>query len=196
MTLFDRAPNVAPETYVAPSATLVGNVYMSDRASVGYGAVLRADTNYVHVGAYSHIGDSTVVTVSLDRKGAPGGFAMGNWALVGSNCKLSSCLLDNRCFVGSGSVVEHNCWVGESAVLAPGSVLLPFTHVPAGEVWGGNPAQKIRDTSAEEKGFIKESTEAKAELAAAHAGEFELPYANAALEELVQLRAEYRAAKK
>lgn len=119
LTLFDQEPDTAIDSFVAPSAALIGRVTIQDRSTVGYGCVLRADTNYIHVGAYSHIMDGTSVQVKLDSNGAPGGTVVGNYSTIGPDCMLSTCLIDNRAFVGAGSVIQDHSWVAEYAMLAP-----------------------------------------------------------------------------
>lgn len=194
LTLFDQEPDTAIDSYVAPSAALIGRVTIQDRSSVGYGCVLRADTNYIHVGAYSHILDGTTVQVKLDSNGAPGGTVVGNYATIGPNCMLSTCLIDNRAFVGAGSIIQDHSWVAEYAMLAPGSVLPAFSYIPPGQVWAGNPVRYIRDVTDEEKAFIKETAHESHELAQAHAAEFALEDASQPFAELAELREEYRAA--
>ena len=74
---------------------------------------------------------------------------------VGPNCQLSTCLIDNRAFVGAGCIIQEHSWVAEYAMLAPGSVLQPFSYIPAGQVWAGSPAKYVRDVSEDEKQFIR-----------------------------------------
>lgn len=84
LTVFDQAPDTAVDAFISPTATVVGRVNVQDRSSVGYGCVLRGDTNYIHVGAYSHILDGTSIQVKLDKNGAPGGTVIGNYATIGA----------------------------------------------------------------------------------------------------------------
>jgi len=86
LTLFDQTPDTAVDAFISPTATVVGRVNVQDRSSVGYGCVLRGDTNYIHIGAYSHILDGTSIQVKLDKNGAPGGTVIGNYATIGAHC--------------------------------------------------------------------------------------------------------------
>ena len=90
LTLFDQEPDTAVDSFVAPSAALIGRVTIQDRSTVGYGCVLRADTNYIHVGAYSHIMDGTSVQVKLDTNGAPGGTVSLRSAMTRAACTRCS----------------------------------------------------------------------------------------------------------
>jgi hypothetical protein len=85
LTVFDQTPDTAVDAFISPTATVVGRVNVQDRSSVGYGCVLRGDTNYIHVGAYSHILDGTSIQVKLDKNGAPGGTVIGNYATIGAS---------------------------------------------------------------------------------------------------------------
>ena len=193
LTVFDQAPDTAVDAFISPTATVVGRVNVQDRSSVGYGCVLRGDTNYIHVGAYSHILDGTSIQVKLDKNGAPGGTVIGNYATIGPNCLLSTCLIDNRAFVGEGCIILEHSWVAEYAMLAPGSVLQPFSYIPPGQVWAGNPARYVRDVEEDEKQFIRDTAQEMHDLGNAHSDEYALEYPMEAIDELTGLRASYRA---
>jgi len=193
LTVFDQTPDTAVDAFISPTATVVGRVNVQDRSSVGYGCVLRGDTNYIHVGAYSHILDGTSIQVKLDKNGAPGGTVIGNYATIGPNCLLSTCLIDNRAFIGEGCIILEHSWVAEYAMLAPGSVLQPFSYIPPGQVWAGNPARYVRDVEEDEKQFIRDTAQESHDLGNAHADEYALEYPMEALAELAELRDQYRA---
>jgi gamma-carbonic anhydrase len=95
---------------------------------------------------------------------------------AGPNCLLSTCLIDNRAFIGEGCIILEHSWVAEYAMLAPGSVLQPFSYIPPGQVWAGNPARYVRDVEEDEKQFIRDTAQEAHDLGNAHAMEYALEY--------------------
>ncbi len=89
---------------------------------------------------------------------------------------LSTCLIDNRAFIGEGCIILEHSWVAEYAMLAPGSVLQPFSYIPPGQVWAGNPARYVRDVEEDEKQFIRDTAQESHDLGNAHADEYALEY--------------------
>ena len=73
-------------------------------------------------------------------------------------------------------VPQEHSWVAEYAMLAPGSVLQPFSYIPPGQVWAGNPARYVRDVEEDEKEFIRETAQENHDLGNAHADEYALDY--------------------
>jgi carbonic anhydrase/acetyltransferase-like protein (isoleucine patch superfamily) len=161
MNLGDKRPLMAHDCYVAPSATVVGQVDLYDFSSVWNGAVLRGDKHYIKVGGYSSIGDRTVVvTRETLESGFPACVDVGDYVSVGAGCTLESCTIENRVVVGANSTLLEGSLVEKGAAVAPGSVVPPGRRIPAGQLWGGSPAEFIRDLSAEEiKGFEDKAKE-------------------------------------
>lgn len=155
-------PFVQPNAFVAPSASIIGSVVVNDRAAVMYGAVVRGDLALIHVGAYTTIGENTtVVAGNVDGDMSPSVAAVtglsiepdvliGDFSVIGPNCSLSSCTLQGRNIVGACSNIGPGTQIGQFSVLEPNSVVPPDTDIPPSELWGGNPAKKIRSISADE----------------------------------------------
>lgn len=152
MTLWGAKPHQANDAFVAPSASVIGNVDCWDQSSVWYGAVVRGDNDNVQIGFRSSIGDRSVVsTVSQLTNGFPAECKVGHYCSVGAGSVLTSCVVENHAVIGDGCVVGEGALVEEHAMVEPGSVVPPYTRIPAGEKWGGNPVQFIGKVTAEEK---------------------------------------------
>jgi len=144
---FPQMSNFQP--FVAPSATIIGSVTMHDCSSIWYDAVLRGDLNKITIGAQTSIQDGVIITTD-DRPtqaGRPSAVFVGNQCTVESNAKLHACRIDDACIVGANSIVMEGCRMHTMSILAPNSVLLPGQIVHSYEVWGGNPARKVRTFS-------------------------------------------------
>ncbi len=134
------APAIDASAFVAPTATLIGDVAIGAGSSVWFGCVLRADLNRIRIGARVNIQDGTVFHVSTDAPCEVGdGVSIGHMALV------HGCRLEPGSFVGMMACVMDGCVVETGAIVAGGAIVPPGKRVPTGELWGGNPARKLRD---------------------------------------------------
>src|SRR3954464_10652925 len=129
------APRVHDTAFVAPTATLVGDVIVEEGASVWYGAVIRADYAPVIVRRGANVQDNAVI------HGPPGLTTdIGAGATVGHNCVVHGATLGAQCLVSNGSVVLDGATIGEKALVAAGSVVAAGTNVAAGMLYSGSPA--------------------------------------------------------
>jgi len=176
MNLFDQRPKLGARVYVAPNATVIGNVDIKDESSVWYGAVVRGDQSHVFVGGYSSIGDRTVIlSAAINPTGFSARTHIGSYVTVGQGCILRACTVDDKSVIGDGCIIQEGALVDRGAMLEPGSVLPSGARVPPGEVWGGSPATFVRKLSKEEVDEFEVSATETSALAAKHADEF-LPY--------------------
>jgi carbonic anhydrase/acetyltransferase-like protein (isoleucine patch superfamily) len=160
-----KRPDVHPEAFVAPTATLIGDVTVEAGASVWYGAVVRADICTIVVRAGANVQDNSVLHA------APGEtLVIGPDATVGHGCVVHGRELGRKALVGNGSTVLDHAVVGERTLVAAGSVVTPGTELPAGVLAAGTPAtvlKPIEGTSAEL--WVETNGEYYRELARRHA---------------------------
>lgn len=170
-------PKVATDTYVAPSATLSGNVEVWDRSSIWYNVVIRADSNLVRIGSWTNIQDRTVITEAFQplNEDHDGSTIVGHWVTVGHGCQLRACTIEDECMVGMNSILCEGSYMEKNSILGASSVLAPGVRVPSGELWAGNPAKFIRKLTHEEIDAIVENAENYYRVALEHAEEFYLP---------------------
>eukprot|EP00656_Telonema_subtile_P003282 TRINITY_DN1149_c0_g1_i4.p2 TRINITY_DN1149_c0_g1~~TRINITY_DN1149_c0_g1_i4.p2 ORF type:complete len:239 (-),score=28.12 TRINITY_DN1149_c0_g1_i4:259-975(-) len=138
--LLGNYPLISAETYVAPSATVVGQVELYDKVVVWYNAVIRGDLNTVTIGAFSHICDGAVVL--SDKHLVPGFDAsthLGSNVRIGARAYVKGCTIMDNATIGEGAVVLEGALVEQGAVVQPGSVVPEGARIPTNEVWGGNP---------------------------------------------------------
>lgn len=138
-SLEGHVPDVHPESFVAPSADLIGRVRLERASSVWFGAVLRGDTETITVGAGSNVQDGAVLHAD---PGFPcvleADVTVGHRAVVhGARCAAGS-------LVGMGAVMLNGSVLGEGAVLGAGAVLSAGAEVPAGMLALGVPARVLR----------------------------------------------------
>mmetsp|Transcript_19664 Transcript_19664/g.27090 ORF Transcript_19664/g.27090 Transcript_19664/m.27090 type:complete len:241 (-) Transcript_19664:438-1160(-) len=174
MNLFEQRPRVcAEDVYVAPSASVTGDVDLCDMASVWYGAVIKGDRNKVTIGPGSNVQDRAVIyTTDSLESGFPAEVIVGANSTIGPGAVLYSCSVGDGARVGAGARVLQGARVEHFAEVAPGAVVPPGRLVPSGQVWGGNPAAFERTLGEGELAALRAEAEATAALAKAHLDEF------------------------
>jgi carbonic anhydrase/acetyltransferase-like protein (isoleucine patch superfamily) len=157
-------PRIHASAFVAPTATLVGDVIVEEGASVWYGVVIRADYAPVIVRRRANVQDNAVI------HGSPGLTTdVGIGVTVGHNCVVHGALLEAGCIVANGSVVLDGATIGARALVAAGSVVSAGSSIPAGMLAAGSPAavrRPVKGSGAET--WVELNPGAYAELAQRH----------------------------
>lgn len=160
----DKVPRIDPTAFVAPTATVVGDVVVEAGASIWYGAVVRGDTSSVHIGRGANIQDGAVVH---SRAGNPA--VIGEEASIAHNCVVHGATIGARALVANGAIVLDGAVVGEGALVGAGAVVPPDAVIPPGMLALGVPAEVKRPlagTAAEE--WVRENPKRYAWLAELH----------------------------
>jgi len=156
-------PKIDSTAWVAPNATLIGAVTIDPHASVFYGAVLRADSDAIRIGAGSNIQDN--VSMHTD----PGlVLSIGSRVSVGHGAVLHGCTIEDDCLIGMGATVLNGAVVGPGSLIAAGAVVLEYTSIPANSLVTGVPAKVVRQLSEDERLGLIDNARAYAELSHAH----------------------------
>ncbi|KAL0557940.1 hypothetical protein IC582_006499 [Cucumis melo] len=172
MNVFDKAPVVDKDAFVAPSASIIGDVQVGRGSSIWYGCVLRGDVNSISVGSGTNIQDNSLVHVAksnLSGKVLP--TIIGDNVTIGHSAVIHGCTVEDEAFVGMGATLLDGVVVEKNAMVAAGALVRQNTKIPSGEVWGGNPAKFLRKLTDEEIAFISESATNYLNLAQVHAAE-------------------------
>lgn len=160
-----RVPRIHPGAFIAPTATIVGDVVVHEGASVWYGAVVRGDTSYAVIGPGANIQDGAVIHGRADLPAL-----IGREASIAHNCVIHGATIGERALIGNGAQVLDGATVGAGALVAAGSVVLPGTVIPPGMLAVGAPAvvkRAIAGTPSEE--WVTGNPGRYANLAAMHA---------------------------
>jgi gamma-carbonic anhydrase len=162
-----KIPVIAADVFIAPNATLIGDTEIGAGSGIWFGCVLRGDGNYIRVGARVNIQDGTVVHVSAKGWGT----TIGDDVSIGHMALIHACVLEPESFVGMAAVVMDGCVVESRGMVAAGALLTPGKRVKRGELWGGRPAQKLRDLREEDYAMMSGTAEGYARLAQAYRAE-------------------------
>ena len=140
-----HAPRLDAESWVAPNAGLIGAVTLAAKASVWYGAILRAEFEPIEIGEGANIQDN--VTVHVDP-GFPA--TIGADVSVGHNAVLHGCTIEDGCLIGMGAVILNGARIGAGSLIAAGAVVAQGVVVPPGSLVAGVPGKVRRELSADE----------------------------------------------
>ncbi len=148
-------PRISKSAFVAPSASIIGDVEIGDESSVWYGCTLRGDVNDIKIGARTNIQDGSVIHVTRNLQGT----YIGDEVTVGHLALLHACRIGNRAFIGMQACVMDGAVVEDGAMVAAGALVTPNKVVPTGQLWSGRPAKYMRDLTEEEIAFLKISAD-------------------------------------
>jgi carbonic anhydrase/acetyltransferase-like protein (isoleucine patch superfamily) len=156
-------PEVDPEAFIAPGATVVGRVSLAREASVWYGSVLRGDVEPIAVGEATNIQDLTVVHVD---PGLP--TRIGPRVGIGHRCIIHGCTIEEECLIGMGSIVLSGAVIERGSVVAAGALVTEGMRVPAGTLAMGVPAKIVREVDEKLRRRIERTWRDYVELSRAH----------------------------
>ncbi|MGV0793462.1 gamma carbonic anhydrase family protein [Mycolicibacterium sp. XJ1819] len=163
LTIGDRAPSLHAESWVAPNATVIGHVILAARASVWYGATLRAEAEPVEIGTGTNIQDGTTIHVD---PGFP--VRVGSGVSVGHNAVLHGCTVKDDCLIGMGAVVLNGATIGEGSLIAAGALIPQGMVVPPRSMVAGVPGRARRELTDEELAHTRFNAQAYQQLMDLH----------------------------
>lgn len=156
-------PDVSDTAFVAPTATLVGDVVIGPGAGIFYGATVRADTTPIRVGAGSNLQDNVVVHAD------PGFPALiGERVSVGHGAVVHGCTVEDDCLIGMGATVMNGAVIGTGSLVAAGAVVLEGTVVPPRSLVAGVPAKVRRPLEDAEVDGVRANAERYLEVSQEH----------------------------
>ena len=138
-------PQLGSNCYVAPNATIVGDVLMGDDCSVWFNAVIRGDVNSIRMGNKVNVQDNAVIHCTFEKTKT----IIGNNVSIAHSAIVHGCTLEDNVMIGMGAIVMDNCYIEKNALIAAGSVVLEGTRVEAGSIYAGVPAKKVKQLSEE-----------------------------------------------
>ncbi|WP_193614676.1 gamma carbonic anhydrase family protein [Nocardioides lijunqiniae] len=159
-----RRPRVHPEAFVAPTATLIGDVTVERGASVWFGAVLRGDICAIVVREGANVQDNSVVHATPDQT-----VEIGAGATVAHGCIVHGAVIGEQALLGNGSTILDGARLGAGSLVAAGSLVGPGADIPEGVLAAGTPAQVKRPLAGTDAEFwVQSNPPYYAELAQRH----------------------------
>lgn len=143
-------PNIHKSVFVAPNASIIGDVELGEDSSIWYSCVLRGDVYNIKIGKRTNIQDATVIHTTTDFSGT----YIGDDVTIGHAAILHACTIEDKGFVGMQACVMDGAVVESMGMLAAGALLTPGKRVISGQLWAGRPARFMRDLTQQEKDYI------------------------------------------
>lgn len=164
ITVGGKSPADHGAAFVAENATLAGSVRLEEGASIWYGAVLRADTGRIVVGAGSNVQDNAVLHTGPELD-----IVLGRGVSVGHSAVLHGCMIGDGCVIGMHATVLNGAVIGPGCLIAAGALVPERAQIPAGSLVMGVPGKVVRPVSEEQKAAISANEAEYRELARQHA---------------------------
>lgn len=140
-----KSPQFGENCFIAPNATVVGDVIMGNDCSIWFNTVLRGDVNFIKIGNKVNVQDNACIHCTYQKYGT----TIGNNVSIGHNAIVHGCTLHDNVLVGMGAIVMDNVVVHSNTIIAAGAVVLENTVCEAGSIYAGVPAKKVKDISQE-----------------------------------------------
>ena len=139
------SPEIHESVFVAPNATVIGDVTIDAYASVWFGSILRGDIAPIKIGKHSNIQDLSILHETPDMP-----LIIEDYVTVGHKVTLHSCTIRNNALIGMDSTILDGAEIGEGAFIGAGSLVTPGTKVPPKTLAFGRPAKVVRDLTEED----------------------------------------------
>ena len=150
LPVLDKNPQWGDNCFIAPNATIVGDVSLGNNCSVWFNAVIRGDVNTITIGNDSNIQDGAVIHATYQKAAT----FIGNRVSVGHNAIVHGCTLKDHVLVGMGAIIMDDAVVENYCIIAAGSVVLERTICESGFLYAGVPAKKIKPITEEQRALL------------------------------------------
>jgi carbonic anhydrase/acetyltransferase-like protein (isoleucine patch superfamily) len=137
------SPEIPSDCFIAPNATIVGDVVMGNECSIWFNAVVRGDVNSIRIGNKVNIQDGACIHCTYQKTKT----VIGNNVSIGHNAIVHGCTVEDNVLIGMGAIVMDRARIGSNSIIAAGAVVLEDTEVPPGSIFAGVPAKKVKDIS-------------------------------------------------
>ena len=137
----DKNPILGNDCFIAPNATIVGDVSMGNHCSVWFNAVIRGDVHFIKIGDKVNIQDGAIIHCTYQKHPTE----IGNNVSIGHNAIVHGCKVHDNVLIGMGAIVMDNCVIESNSIVAAGAVVTQNTVVESGTIYAGVPAKKVKD---------------------------------------------------
>lgn len=139
------SPQLNETCWVAPNATIVGDVKFGNHCTIWFNAVVRGDVNSIEIGDYSNIQDGAVVHCTYQKTKT----IIGKHVSIAHNAIVHGCTIEDNVLIGMGAIVMDNAYIESGSIIAAGAIVTQGTRVKSGSIYAGNPAKFLKEVSLE-----------------------------------------------
>jgi len=136
----EKFPAWGEGCFIAPNATIVGDVVMGTACSVWFNAVVRGDVNSIRMGNKVNVQDGAVIHCTYQKTKT----VIGDNVSIGHNAIVHGCTVHDNVLIGMGSIVMDGAVVHSNTIIAAGAVVLEGTICEGGAIYAGVPAKKVK----------------------------------------------------
>lgn len=147
-----KVPVIDKSAFVAPNATIIGDVTIASDVGIWFGAVIRGDLNSIKIGSYTNVQDLCVIHTPPHICAE-----IGEYVTVGHRALVHGCKIGNNCLIGMSSTIMNGAEIGDNSIVAAGSLVTENKKMPAGSLIMGSPAKVVRELTPEEVRKITKS---------------------------------------
>jgi carbonic anhydrase/acetyltransferase-like protein (isoleucine patch superfamily) len=137
----DKYPQFGDNCFIAPNATVVGDVIMGNDCSAWFNAVIRGDVNFIRIGNKVNIQDGACIHCTFQRCGT----TIGNNVSIGHNAIVHGCTIHDNVLIGMGAIVMDKAEVLSNTIIAAGALVPENMVCEAGSIYAGVPAKKLKE---------------------------------------------------
>ncbi|MEP6465681.1 MAG: gamma carbonic anhydrase family protein [Parafilimonas sp.] len=143
ISCLNKSPQFGSNCFIAPTATIIGDVQMGNDCSIWFNVVVRGDVNYIHIGNRVNIQDGSIIHCTYEKNATE----IGDDVSIGHNAIVHGCIVRDHVLIGMGAIVMDRCDIKSNSIIAAGAVVLEGTVVESGSIYAGVPAKKVKDIS-------------------------------------------------
>ena len=145
LPVLGKSPSFGADCFIAPNATIVGDVTTGKECSFWFNAVVRGDVHFIKMGDRVNVQDGAIIHCTYQKHPT----TIGNNVSIGHNAMVHGCTIHDNVLIGMGSIVMDRCVVHSNSIIAAGAVVLENTKCESGSIYAGVPAKKVKDISQE-----------------------------------------------
>lgn len=145
------SPILGADCFVAPNATLTGDIVCGDRCSFWFNAVVRGDVHSIRIGEDTNIQDGAIVHCTYKRASV----SIGSRVTIGHQAMIHGCAIDDEVLIGMGAIVLDHAHVGKGCIVAAGTVVLENSQLEPGFLYAGIPAKRIKPVTEDQIQIIQ-----------------------------------------
>lgn len=136
-----KLPIFGNDCWLAPNATIVGDVVAGDECTFWFNAVVRGDVNSIKIGNKVNIQDGAVIHCTYKKTQT----IIGDRVSIGHNAILHGCIVEDEVLIGMGAIVMDGAIIGKNSIIAAGAIVTQNKVIPPNTIWAGNPAKYLKD---------------------------------------------------
>ena len=140
-----KTPVFGDNCYIAPNATIVGDVVMGSQCTIWFNAVVRGDVHFIRMGDRVNVQDGAIIHGTFEKSPT----VIGNNVSIAHAAVVHGCTIHDNVLVGIGAIILDDAVIESNVIIAAGALVAKGTHVESGSVYAGVPAKKIKSLSPE-----------------------------------------------